>query len=226
MDLLCDYPDQWALLDQLELVPHAVGEAMRYRPIGFALPRIATEHLELAGVRIPAETIVLANTAAANRDPAAFSDPDRFDITRDNTVGTLSFGNGAHYCLGSHLARLELAQAPDRDGPAHAQPPPCRTSPVAVDDRSHRTHHPAPRIRPRTLNPLSSHQLSRLPIHAPIIDSRKAWTNSWGPAHTGRCPADNGRYISPDDPYRARCSTRPAPPPGDPNIHFITDDCE
>jgi cytochrome P450 len=54
---------------------------------------------------------VLANTAAANRDPAAFSDPDRFDITRENTVGTLSFGNGAHYCLGSHLARLELAQA-------------------------------------------------------------------------------------------------------------------
>ena len=84
---------------------------MRYRPIGFALPRIATEYLELAGVRIPAGTIVFANTAAANRDPAAFSDPDRFDITRDNMVGTLSFGNGAHYCLGSHLARLELAQA-------------------------------------------------------------------------------------------------------------------
>jgi len=49
VDLLCDYPDQWALLDQLELVPHAVGEAMRYRPIGVALPRIATDYLELAG---------------------------------------------------------------------------------------------------------------------------------------------------------------------------------
>ena len=84
---------------------------MRYRPIGFSLPRIATEDLELAGVRIPAGTIVLANAAAANRDPAAFHNPDRFDLTRDNTVGTLSFGNGAHYCLGSHLARLELTQA-------------------------------------------------------------------------------------------------------------------
>ena len=112
MDLLCDHPDQWTLLgEQPELAPRAVEEAMRYRPIGFALPRIATEDLELAGVRIPAGTIVFANTAAANRDPAAFSDPDRFDITRDNTVGTLSFGNGAHYCLGSHLARLELTQA-------------------------------------------------------------------------------------------------------------------
>jgi cytochrome P450 len=112
IDLLCDHPDQWALLgEQPELVPRAVEELMRYRPIGFALPRIATEDVELAGVRIPAGTIVLANTAAANRDPAAFSDPDRFDITRDNAVGTLSFGSGAHYCLGSHLARLELAQA-------------------------------------------------------------------------------------------------------------------
>jgi cytochrome P450 len=112
VDLFCDHPDQWALLgEQPELVPRAVEEAMRYRPIGFALPRIATEDLELAGVRIPAGTIVFANTAAANRDPAAFSDPDRFDITRENTVATLSFGNGAHYCLGSHLARLELTQA-------------------------------------------------------------------------------------------------------------------
>jgi cytochrome P450 len=112
VELLCDHPDQWALLgEQPELVPRAVEEAMRYRPIGFALPRIATEDVELAGVRIPAGTIVLANTAAANRDPAAFRDPDRFDITRDNAVGTLSFGNGAHYCLGTHLARLELTQA-------------------------------------------------------------------------------------------------------------------
>jgi cytochrome P450 len=112
VDLLGDHPDQWALLgEQPELVPRAVEEVMCYRSIGFGLPRIATEDVELAGVRIPAGTIVLATTAAANRDPAAFSDPDRFDITRENTVGTLSFGNGAHYCLGSHLARLELAQA-------------------------------------------------------------------------------------------------------------------
>jgi cytochrome P450 len=112
IDVFCNNPDQWAMLgDHPELAPRAVEEAMRYRPIGFALPRIATEDLELGGVRIPAGTLVFANTAAANRDPAAFSDPDRFDITRDNTAATLSFGNGAHYCLGSHLARLELTTA-------------------------------------------------------------------------------------------------------------------
>ena len=112
VDLFCDHPDQWALLgEHPELAPRAVEEAMRYRPITFTLPRIATEDVELAGLRIPAGTIVFANGAAANRDPAAFPDPDHFDITHDNSIGTLNFGNGAHYCLGSHLARLELTQA-------------------------------------------------------------------------------------------------------------------
>jgi cytochrome P450 len=112
VDLLCDHPDQWALLgERPELVPRAVEELMRQRPIGFCLPRIAIEDVELAGVRIPKGTIVLANIAAANRDPAAFTEPDRFDLTRDAKVGVLNFGNGAHYCLGSHLARLELTQA-------------------------------------------------------------------------------------------------------------------
>ena len=48
---------------------------------------------------------------AANRDPAAFPEPDQFDIARENRTGVLTFGSGAHYCLGSHLARLELTQA-------------------------------------------------------------------------------------------------------------------
>jgi cytochrome P450 len=112
LDVFCDHPDQWALLgEHPELAPRAVEEVMRHRPIGFTLPRVATEDVELAGVLIPAGTLVFASGAAANRDPAAFHDPDRFDIARDNTVGMLSFGNGAHHCLGSHLARRELTQA-------------------------------------------------------------------------------------------------------------------
>ncbi|OKH79852.1 cytochrome P450 [Mycobacterium sp. ST-F2] len=112
IDIFCDHPDQWALLGaQPALASQAVDEVMRYRPIGFSLPRVAIEDVELAGVPISAGTLVFVNTAAANRDPAVFHEPERFDITRENATGTLTFGNGAHYCLGSHLARLELTQA-------------------------------------------------------------------------------------------------------------------
>jgi cytochrome P450 len=112
VDVFCDHPEQWALLGRHpELAHRAVDEAMRFRPIGFSLPRIATEDLELAGVAIAAGTIVFANVAAANRDPAVFDEPDRFDIARKDPATALNFGGGAHYCLGSHLARLELTEA-------------------------------------------------------------------------------------------------------------------
>lgn len=86
----------------------------------------------LAGYTVPAGTMVIANTAAANRDPDVYSDPDRFDITRDDQPAMLTFGGGIHYCLGAHLARMELAEAlttmarrmPDirRDGPSVWKP--------------------------------------------------------------------------------------------------------
>lgn len=108
----CEHPDQWALLaEHPELAPKAVEEAMRYSPVIFTGLRVAVEDVELAGVRIPAGTLVIANTAAANRDPAVYTDPDRFDITRKNAPAMLTFGGGVHYCLGSHLARIELAEA-------------------------------------------------------------------------------------------------------------------
>ena len=51
------------------------------------------------------------NTAAANRDPAVYDDPDRFDIKRVGAPPHLTFGGGIHYCLGVHLAKAELAEA-------------------------------------------------------------------------------------------------------------------
>jgi cytochrome P450 len=83
VQVLCDHPDQWALLAKRpELAPQAVDELMRYYPIVFAALRTAVEDVELGGVVFPADTFVIANTAAANRDPAVYDDPDHLDITR------------------------------------------------------------------------------------------------------------------------------------------------
>jgi cytochrome P450 len=109
---LCDHPDQWALLGQHpDLAANAVEETMRHSPIAWGTLRVALEDVELAGVMIPAGTLVVANTASANRDPAVYDDPERLDITRKDAPAMQTFGAGMHYCLGANLARLELAEA-------------------------------------------------------------------------------------------------------------------
>jgi cytochrome P450 len=112
VQVLCDYPDQWALLRQHpELAANAVEETMRHSPIAWGTLRVALEDVELAGVMIPAGTLVVANTASANRDPAVYHNPDQLDITRAGAPAMQTFGAGMHYCLGANLARLELAEA-------------------------------------------------------------------------------------------------------------------
>ncbi|KRE28838.1 cytochrome [Mycobacterium sp. Soil538] len=112
VEVFCDHPEQWALLgEHPELGPQAVEEVMRFSPVIFATFRTAKEDVELAGHVVPAGTMLIANTAAANRDPAVYPEPDRFDITRSGAAPMLTFGGGVHYCLGAHLARIELAEA-------------------------------------------------------------------------------------------------------------------
>ncbi|MCP9970311.1 cytochrome P450 [Actinomadura madurae] len=80
---------------------------MRYDgPTARASPRYAVEDIEIGGVTIPEGSVVIVGLAAADRDPGAFADPDRLDLTRDGRAH-VAFGHGIHRCLGVPLARLE-----------------------------------------------------------------------------------------------------------------------
>lgn len=108
---LLRHPEQYALLRaRPELIGSAIEECLRYDgPIALT-PRFLHEDAEFGGKRIPKDTQVWAMLFAANRDPARFPDPDRFDITREDN-GHLAFGGAAHFCLGAHLARMEAQVA-------------------------------------------------------------------------------------------------------------------
>lgn len=106
--LLLDHPDQLALLrDDPELWPSAVEEILRLESPVQLSARIARVDTELAGRSIAAGELVILYLAGANRDPAVFADPHRFDVTRENASRHLSFSGGRHFCLGAALARAE-----------------------------------------------------------------------------------------------------------------------
>ncbi|MBP2326668.1 cytochrome P450 [Kibdelosporangium banguiense] len=86
-----------------------VDESLRYESPSMVsgVPRYTAEDVELSGVPIPRGSEVRTMLAPANRDPAVFPDPDRFDPSRD-TSKSLTFGHGIHHCLGFNLARMEL----------------------------------------------------------------------------------------------------------------------
>jgi cytochrome P450 family 103 len=105
--------------DQLEGAEHdrvrlanAVAETMRLEPSIPVLPRTTVESVELHGTVIPAGSIVYLCTAAANRDPSAWTAPDEFDPDRFNapTPKVLTFGVGAHNCLGVALAKIAVEE--------------------------------------------------------------------------------------------------------------------
>ncbi len=111
--ILCftDYPDTMERLTrEPALMPTAIEEVLRYLPPVWFLFRTTKTDVELAGQHIPANKTVLAWTASANRDPAQFRDPDRFDIEREPNRH-LAFGHGVHFCVGAPLSRLEAKLA-------------------------------------------------------------------------------------------------------------------
>jgi cytochrome P450 len=105
---LIEHPDQYRLLlDRPDLLGRAIEEMLRYWPPVIHFRRTATRGTGLAGTAISAGDKVVVYHVAANRDPAVFPDPHRFDITRDPN-DHVSFGFGPHFCIGSHLARLQM----------------------------------------------------------------------------------------------------------------------
>lgn len=104
---LLSHPDQLdAVRADRALVPRAVDESLRWEsPVQFAA-REANEDTEIAGVPIRKGSAVTSVLGSANRDESRWPDPDRFDISRE-PQGVVAFGEGAHLCLGAHLARLE-----------------------------------------------------------------------------------------------------------------------
>jgi cytochrome P450 len=96
------------------LYANAVEESLRLEPAAAVIDRYATRDVELAGAEIGKGDFVEISLAGANRDPAYFPDPDRFDLHRENARHHLAFAQGPHVCVGMHLARLEAHTAVER----------------------------------------------------------------------------------------------------------------
>jgi cytochrome P450 len=114
LNTFCDHPDQWALLTgRPDLVPSAVNEVLRWAPAAPGFPRVTMDALEICGLRIAAGALVVLVTRSANRDPRALQGATEFDICRrpPKNWHLVTFGAGAHYCLGASLATLELQEA-------------------------------------------------------------------------------------------------------------------
>jgi cytochrome P450 len=108
---LLEHPDQLELLRRdLSLLPNAIEEILRYDSPVTITDRIATVDVEIGGCPVRRGQWVWPALVAANHDPAAHPDPERFDIRRDNPTH-VSFGVGPHICLGAPLARLEAQVA-------------------------------------------------------------------------------------------------------------------
>ena len=108
---LLEHRDQWELLrSKPELLPNAVDEVLRYEPTAQYMRRVGTPGVEIGGVEIPEGVDVVCWIASANRDEERWgAAAGELDITRPDASRHVAFGKGPHVCIGSWLARLELA---------------------------------------------------------------------------------------------------------------------
>jgi cytochrome P450 len=99
------------VLGDRSLLGNAIDESLRLEPAAAVVDRYATADVRLGPVDIRRGELVVVSLAGANRDPAFFAAPDRFDIRRENARLNLGFALGPHFCVGAQLARLETAAA-------------------------------------------------------------------------------------------------------------------
>ena len=105
--LLAEHPGQrQELSGDRSLIPNAIEEVLRFEPPSYSFGRYLLEDVEVHGRVLPAGSVVIVIPGSANHDERHFDDPDRFDIHREPTR-ILTFGIGAHLCIGASLARME-----------------------------------------------------------------------------------------------------------------------
>lgn len=105
---LLSHPDQWQRLRaEPGTLDSAIEECLRWDTPVLGKARTTLTDVSVRGVLIPAGGRVMVMLGSANRDPAVFAEPDRFDSRRQNLAQHLALGRGIHYCLGAPLARLE-----------------------------------------------------------------------------------------------------------------------
>ncbi len=111
---LLSNPDQLAALRaDRSLAANAIEESLRLEPAAARVDRYATDDVALGDAEIRRGDLVIVSLTAANRDPATFGDPDRFDLGRPDATSHVTFAQGPHACIGLHLARLETRAALD-----------------------------------------------------------------------------------------------------------------
>jgi cytochrome P450 len=109
---LLEDPARWEpVVADPALIPNAIDETLRYDPSVPVWRRLTKRPVTVGGVEIPEQSKLFLWLAAAGRDPAVFSNPDLFDLHRENPKRHLAFGKGIHFCIGSALGKLETRLA-------------------------------------------------------------------------------------------------------------------